>query len=122
MLLFYLEVGVRLEQDIGLIIRQLRKRNNHTLKDLGDRVNFNYSNLSKIERGDRKPTFELLEALSKLYDVPMSYFFREKETPNGLDARWFTVIKESEEKGYTPEEIEEIIKFVETIRGKHRNN
>lgn len=109
-----------MEQDIGLIIRQLRQKNKHTLKYLGDRVNFNYSNLSKIERGERKPTFELLEALSELYDVPMSYFFREKETPKGLDARWFSVIKESEEKGYTPEELEEIIQFVENIRGKNK--
>ena len=109
-----------MEQDIGLIIRQLRKRNNHTLKDLGDRVNFNFSNLSKIERGERKPTFELLESLSELYDVPMSYFFRERKESNDIQGKWFSVIKESEEKGYTPEELKEIIQLVENIRGKNR--
>jgi transcriptional regulator with XRE-family HTH domain len=107
-----------MEKEIGLLVRDIRKKHNHTLKELSSKINFDYSNLSKIERGERKPTFELLEAISDLYNIPMSYFFRERETPNGLDAKWYTVIKETEDKGYTPEELEEIIKFVENIRGK----
>jgi transcriptional regulator with XRE-family HTH domain len=110
--------GFRLDIDIGLLIRDLRKNNGHTLKELSKRVNFDYSNLSKIERGERKPTFELLESLSQLYDVPMSYFFREREESKVIDAKWYTVIKESEDKGYTPKELEDIIKLVENIRNR----
>ena len=110
--------GFILEIDIGLLVRKLRKEHGHTLKELSQKVNFDYSNLSKIERGERKPTLELLESLSNLYDVPMSYFFREREESKVIDAKWYTVIKESEDKGYTPEELEDIIKLVENIRGK----
>jgi transcriptional regulator with XRE-family HTH domain len=106
------------EQEIGLLIRDLRQKHKHTLKDLATKINFDYSNLSKIERGGRKPTFELLESVSQLYDVPMSYFFRERDTPKELNAKWFTVIKESEDKGYSPEEIQDIIQFVEELKNK----
>lgn len=104
--------------EIGTIVRDLRKKNGHSLKELSKKINFDFSNLSKIERGERKPTFELLESLSKLYDVPMSYFFREREESNVIDEKWYTVIKESEDKGYTPKELEDIIKLVENIRGR----
>jgi transcriptional regulator with XRE-family HTH domain len=105
--------------DIGKILREIRKKKGYTLEELGRRINFNYSNLSKIERGDRHPTYELLISLSELYDVPMSYFFREKEIPKELEdsvEKWYSVIKESEDKGYTPEELKEIIKLVEKLR------
>lgn len=107
--------------NVGTIIRDLRKKHKHTLEQLGEKIDFNYSNLSKIERGERNPTFELLQALSELYDVPMSYFFREREQSNLLkeESEWYTVIKESEDKGYTPEEVKEIIQFVENIRKRN---
>ena len=109
-----------MEEHVGIRIRKLRKKHNHTLKDLGDRINFNYSNLSKIERGDRNPTYELIEQLAELYDVPMTYFFRDREILDDEDKKWLTLRKESEDRGYGPEEIQQIIQFMESIRNKKK--
>ncbi|TYR75540.1 helix-turn-helix transcriptional regulator [Rossellomorea vietnamensis] len=118
-------------QNIGSILRDLRKKNKLTLIELGEKIDFNYSNLSKIERGERKPTFELLESLSDLYGVPMADFFRERKTlseemfalEDDIEERkikWMTLIDESEDKGYSPDELREIIKLVENIRKKDK--
>ena len=108
-------------EHVGDIIKRLRKRNNDTLKDLGKKVNFNFSNLSKIERGLRKPTFELLEDISKIYDVPMSTFFDDREVPEELDEfdiEWKTLKQEAKDNGYTPEELREIAEFLIKLRKK----
>jgi transcriptional regulator with XRE-family HTH domain len=103
-------------RDISYKIRELRLKNGDTLEDLGNKLNFNFSNLSKIERGIRKPTIELIEQLSKLYDVPLSYFFGEKgEIPPELlkiGAEWVTFVEEMEEKRITPEEIKAILSII----------
>lgn len=62
---------------IGKRIKTLRKENNDTLEVLGRKLNFNYSNLSKIERGTRRPSIDLLKAISELYNVPVSQLIGE---------------------------------------------
>ena len=46
-----------------------------TLKELGEAIDFNYSNLSKIERGIHKSNVELLERLANCFNVQITYFF-----------------------------------------------
>ncbi|WHY71050.1 helix-turn-helix domain-containing protein [Fictibacillus enclensis] len=70
-------------KNIGQRIKTLRLDHGMTLQELGKEVQFNYSNLSKIERGCRMPSVELLSQLAQLYNVEISYFFEEKEySPN----------------------------------------
>lgn len=107
--------GVKMK-DIGKKIRELRKQNGHTLEELGEKLNFNLSNLSKIERGFRKPNIELIEKIMKVYDVPLTYFFGEVgEMPDELQtvgADWVAFIEEMEEKQITPDEIKAIIEII----------
>lgn len=56
-------------------IKQLRKKNGDTLKELAMKLNYDYSNLSKIERGIHVPSLELLRKIAEVYNVNMSYFF-----------------------------------------------
>ncbi|MEH7354816.1 helix-turn-helix transcriptional regulator [Neobacillus drentensis] len=67
--------------DIGNRIKKLRERHGLTLEEIGEKVHFNYSNLSKIERGVRKPTLELLEQLSELmrFLLVISLGFNQRE-------------------------------------------
>ncbi|MCM3665552.1 helix-turn-helix domain-containing protein [Mesobacillus subterraneus] len=105
--------------DIGQKIRYLRTKNGHTLEELGNKLNFNFSNLSKIERGTRKPTLELLEDIAKIYDVPVSFFFGEtKELPNELKKHgegWINFIEEMEQKELTPEQIKATLELLEKL-------
>lgn len=63
------------EEDIGAKIRKLRIENRDTLKSLSKKINFDYSNLSKVERGKYGVSFELLKSLVDLYEVNPNYFF-----------------------------------------------
>jgi transcriptional regulator with XRE-family HTH domain len=56
-------------------IKVLRKKNRDTLKDLSNKINYDYSNLSKIERGIYQPSLELLKKIANVYNVDMNYFF-----------------------------------------------
>lgn len=104
---------------LGNKVREIRQKHGHTLEELGDKLSFNPSNLSKIERGIRKPTIELIEQIAKLYDVPLSYFFGEEaEMPDELrelGAEWITFVEEMEEKNITPDEIKAIMEIMKKI-------
>lgn len=103
-------------KNISEKIRDIRLKKGLTLEELGDKINFNYSNLSKIERGVRTPTLELLEKLAEFYDVPLSYFFGEEaKIPDELKkygVEWITFVEEMTEKNITPDEIKAIMEIL----------
>ncbi|WP_447579932.1 helix-turn-helix domain-containing protein [Acinetobacter baumannii] len=104
---------------VGKKIRELRVKNGHTLEQLGSKLNFNYSNLSKIEREVRTPSVELLKEIAEIYDVPLSYFFgNEQEIPEELKkvgVEWITFAEEMEERNITPDEIKAILDIVKKV-------
>ena len=56
-------------------IKVLRKKHGDTLKQLAQRINYDYSNLSKVERGIYEPSLDLLMKVAEVYNVDMNYFF-----------------------------------------------
>ena len=113
---------MNLKMDFGTRVKALRKKNKHTLQELAKKINFNYSNLSKIERGDRKPTLEFIESISKVYDVSIAYlvgeytrsekYFMGESTQLSVDElkeKYNLVIGD---RPATDEEIEEMIKYI----------
>jgi transcriptional regulator with XRE-family HTH domain len=56
-------------------IKVLRKKHNDTLKSLANKINYDFSNLSKIERGIYQPSLEVLRKIAEVYNVDMNYFF-----------------------------------------------
>lgn len=48
-------------------IREIRKQKGDTLKELADKVQYDFSNLSKIERGQVKPSIKLLSKIADIY-------------------------------------------------------
>lgn len=107
-------------KNISKKIREARVKKGLTLEELGEKINFNYSNLSKIERGVRSPTLELLEKLAEFYEVPLSYFFGEEiEVPDPLKkigVEWVTFAEEMEEKEITPDDIKAIMEILNKIK------
>lgn len=61
-------------------IKVLRIKNNDTLKSLANKINYDYSNLSKIERGIYQPSLDLLGKIANIYNVDMNYFFEGNNT------------------------------------------
>lgn len=62
---------------VNFKIKELRKKNDDTLKRLAEKISYDYSNLSKIERGLYKPSLSLLKKISDVYGVQISYFWDE---------------------------------------------
>ena len=87
---------------IGAKIRILRKENNDTLRSLADKIKYDLSNLSKIERGKYDITVDLLQKIIDVYKVDPRYFFN--------------VPRDLVDAGATDEEILNAIKLIRFIR------
>lgn len=61
--------------DIGPKIRILRTENKDTLQGLSEKVDYDKSNLSKIERGKYDVPVDLLQKIIDVYKVDPRYFF-----------------------------------------------
>lgn len=94
----------------GIRLKQLRKDNKDTLKELAAKIDYDYSNLSKIERGIYKGTLDVFEKIAKVYGVDVSYFTHDTEgfTSNEQDLLF--------ERTLTPQELKD--KYVFNIDGK----
>ena len=57
----------------GMVLRQLRKRNNMTQRQLADTLNVSESRIGMYERCQREPDFEMLEAIADYFNVDMDY-------------------------------------------------
>lgn len=57
----------------GSVLRDLRKRNNMTQKQLSDILGCSESTVGMYERGQREPAFEMLEAIADYFNVDMDY-------------------------------------------------
>ncbi|MDC3413851.1 helix-turn-helix domain-containing protein [Terrihalobacillus insolitus] len=110
-------------KEVGKRIKELRTKRGITLKDLGEAIDFNYSNLSKIERGERKPTIELLEKLSNFFNVEISYLFGTSQEPStelkDIGVEWISFSKEMQEKDIS---LDELKRMAETIAEIKKNS
>lgn len=66
-----------MEHPIGERIRDIRKENKMTLKEVADRTGFSISFLSQLERGKSNATLESLKKLSLALNVSPAIFFDE---------------------------------------------
>ena len=60
-------------------IKEIRKKNGDTLKELAAKINYDYSNLSKIERGIYSPSISLLKKIAGVYGVDFVHLLDETE-------------------------------------------
>ena len=122
----------------GLRLKELRKRHKDTLKELADKIDYDYSNLSKIERGIYKGTIDIFEKIASVYGVDVSYFthihtdlgieeftdaekeimFQRDLDVETLKSKYNLVV---DGKQATNEEIEEMIKYIRAVRLMNQN-
>ncbi|MCQ6530333.1 helix-turn-helix domain-containing protein [Bacillus mycoides] len=50
-------------------IKEVRKQYGDTLQSLAQKVNYDYSNLSKVERGIYIPSLDLLSKIANVYNI-----------------------------------------------------
>ena len=112
-----------MKRSLGDRVKDLRIQKGLTLKELGEAIHFNYSNLSKIERGVRKPNIELLESLAKFFNVEISYFFTDDiQTVNHQEFPNHELITFSEEIKMKNITLPELMAFAEIIDKFKKNS
>jgi transcriptional regulator with XRE-family HTH domain len=105
-------------------IREIRKQKGDTIKALAKKVQYDYSNLSKIERGLLKPTIKLLSSIADEYDVHISYFLNNESinekkvyievSENLIESKYHFML---DGKRITSEEAELVILIIRKFRG-----
>ncbi len=58
---------------VGTILKKERRKKGLTQEELGKSLGVSGSTVSMIERGDRMPSVELLEAISDFFNIDMDY-------------------------------------------------
>ncbi|MFX3625057.1 MAG: helix-turn-helix domain-containing protein [Ectobacillus sp.] len=118
-------------------IKEIRKKNGDTLKSLAEKINYDYSNLSKIERGIYTPSLNLLKKIADVYGVEITHFLETENDSYTPQEKCFMqdLNLESEEilkrynlildgKKITKEEMEFMLDIVRKLRNiiqKQRN-
>lgn len=71
-------------------IKEVRKKHGDTLKNLAQKINYDYSNLSKIERGVYHPSISILKQISELYEVDLPYLlgYEQEESKKHVEEQF----------------------------------
>ncbi|WP_242272370.1 helix-turn-helix transcriptional regulator [Bacillus cereus group sp. BfR-BA-01538] len=111
---------------IGKNLRKLRKKNNLTMKELGQKLNLAESTISGYENGNRKPDYETLNKFADFFEVTTDYLLGRDVTQKDIDTYnplmdpdlgiWFKDIKDA-----SPDKQEELRQFWEFIKDKEKN-
>jgi len=81
----------RISRNLGLQIRNIRRRQNITIKELAEKSNVSKALISFIERGKVNPTVDVLWSISRALGVTIESFF-------GEDAQKSPVTKKKDRK------------------------
>lgn len=115
---------------VGKRLRELRKKKNMTMKELGQKLSLAESTISGYENETRKPDLEILNKIADFFEVSVDYLMGRTEKSSVLDdeeqfLKWakdskagifFSEILESEEAEI--EELRETWEFVKSRRKK----
>lgn len=63
-------------------IRELRTKNNYTLKKLAELLNMSYSNIAMIEREERSMTQENIQLFANFFNVSADYLLGRSDISN----------------------------------------
>ncbi|MEY2915387.1 MAG: hypothetical protein RL454_316 [Actinomycetota bacterium] len=64
-------------QEIGDVLRDVRQRKGHTLRQVASRASVALGYLSEVERGQKEASSEILASVAEALDVPISQIMRE---------------------------------------------
>ena len=91
-------------------LKELRQKNNLTLKELGQKIGMANNTLSQYETGKREPKLETWNKLAEYFNVPTSYLMGLSDDVNGWK-EW------AENTGYSVKQIkDEIQRLIKTKR------
>lgn len=70
--------------NFGEIIKDIRKKNNLTQKELADKLYVTYQAVSKWENNKSIPDFSILQNISKMFNIDLNYLTNTKKRNNTI--------------------------------------
>lgn len=71
------------------VFRNLRTKSNLTQQEMADKLNISRSSIGMYEKGEREPSFELLEAIADYFNVDMNYLLGKSELSNHIPDSYY---------------------------------
>lgn len=111
-----------LEEQMGARIKNLREVNKLSLRKLGEVLGMDYSYLAKLEKGKNSPNLTTLRTITDYFGVTVSFILGENEKKvvdlHTTTNEWRLVIKNAEQRGYSPADVIHIFEALESIQSK----
>lgn len=99
-------------------IKFLREELNMTQQELADKLNGAKSTVAMYEKGDRKPSMEVLLKLSEIFDCSIDYLLGKSDirNPEDFDENKLYFALSQEDKGYISEEVKnDILRYAKFV-------
>ncbi|MDQ0816026.1 transcriptional regulator with XRE-family HTH domain [Bacillus pumilus] len=116
-----------MKHKLGERIKQLREKNDWSLRELESRVNINYSVLSRIESGKRPVTDSELLKFADIFDVSTDYLVGRSVNPdykiiddNKIESDPDLQIAFKDASDFSEEARQETINFINYIKQKEK--
>ncbi|MBO5004205.1 MAG: helix-turn-helix transcriptional regulator [Clostridia bacterium] len=99
-------------------IKQLREEFDFSQNDLAQKIGGAPSSIAMYEKGERKPSLEVLVKLSEIFDCSIDYILCKSDIrkPDNQIKEEFTFAYHKEAEGLTDEEIADAIRFYKQIK------
>ncbi len=98
-------------------IKFLREELHMTQQELADKLDGAKSTVAMYEKGDRKPSMDVLLKLSEIFDCSIDYILGKSDIRDPEDKEFrFAYHKETE--GMTDEEIKDALRFYKEMKNK----
>lgn len=104
-----------MKNNIAYRIRKLRESKDYSQENMAGELNISTSAYSKIERGITDPSVGRIQAIAKILEVEVTYFFQEQTTAHKV---------EEQDKPYgfaTKRDIEELTSAITKIKEEITN-
>lgn len=120
---------------MGTRLKELRMNAGYTGEEVGRMLQVSKSAISMWEKDLRSPSADLIERFADIYGVSTDYIItgRESNTPKGyyhdqeaaeyaeyLRTRPHAKILFSASKDMTKEDMEEVVRYIEYLKSKHK--
>ena len=102
-----------ISMDVGLRVKQLRKLNNMTTKELSSLCGVSQSTISKLENGNRIPDIPIIEKICNALNMTLVEFFMTEKLSEPLDENMITLIYLA--KHLKDDQLEKLCDFIKTI-------
>ncbi len=106
--------------ELGDRLREVRKARGMSLYDVQQRTGRHFSTIAKYERGERKPSVEMLRELAEVYDVTVSDLVEERSARGGgrsaerTDLQILLAIAQR----MTPEQVADLTELLKMLVGR----